>query len=236
VKTGKGETEVHIKPGQFIFGRKQAAKELGRHPSTVRDRIDKLKSVQCIDIQTDTHYSIITIRNWDRYQGKSEIDPTPKPTSKPTTRRQPTDTQTDTDNNVFNNVLNNTVAFLPGIWNETLPNFPQVNSITPRREEAIRKIDRPIEDWITVIEKIAASDFLAGKNKTGWKATFDWLLKDDNFQRVLEGQYDPNTERHEERPIGSTFKSCPYCKAEWSGLRVDHKLKGCNSCKPLEIE
>lgn len=68
VKTGKGKIEVHLKPGQFIFGRKSAAKELKMKPSTVRNRILKLKKFGNLDIQSDTQYSIITIINWEVYQ------------------------------------------------------------------------------------------------------------------------------------------------------------------------
>jgi len=35
IKTGRGTTEVWIEPGQFIFGRLTAAKELKMKPSTV---------------------------------------------------------------------------------------------------------------------------------------------------------------------------------------------------------
>lgn len=33
------------------------------------------------------------------------------------------------------------------------------------------------------------SDFLNGKNNTGWTASIDWLLKPANFVKVLEGNY-----------------------------------------------
>ena len=68
VKTGKGETEVHLIPGQFIFGRKSAAKELRMNESNIRNRMKKLVTIENVDMQTDSHYSIITIRNWDTYQ------------------------------------------------------------------------------------------------------------------------------------------------------------------------
>ena len=44
------------------------AKELKMAPSTVWGRICKLRHMQKLDIQTDSHYSIITIRNWELYQ------------------------------------------------------------------------------------------------------------------------------------------------------------------------
>lgn len=68
-KMGTGVTEVHLLPGQFIFGRKSAAKELNMSPSTVRNRMEKLKKIQKLDIRKDTHCSIITIINWGSYQG-----------------------------------------------------------------------------------------------------------------------------------------------------------------------
>jgi len=67
IKTGRGETEVHVKRGQFIFGRKTAAKELGMKPSSIRNRMEKLKNMKNLDIQPDTHYSIVTIINYDTY-------------------------------------------------------------------------------------------------------------------------------------------------------------------------
>ena len=71
-KTGKHESEIELLPGQFIFGRKTAAKELGMKESTVRNRIGKLKKLQNLAVKTDTHCSIITVINWDSYQPPKE--------------------------------------------------------------------------------------------------------------------------------------------------------------------
>jgi hypothetical protein len=100
MKTGKGKTQVHLMPGQFIFGRESAAKSLGMKPSTVRDRMEKLKNMGNIDIQSDRQYSIITIKNWELYQSddkevrkalKAESDR--QKDSQPTGNRQATDTK-----------------------------------------------------------------------------------------------------------------------------------------------
>ncbi len=40
-----------------------------------------------------------------------------------------------------------------------------------------------------VIRMAAESDFLKGQNKTGFIATFDWLIKPTNFEKVLSGNY-----------------------------------------------
>jgi hypothetical protein len=67
-KTGRGSTEVQLAPGQFIFGRKAAAAELRMKPSTVWKRMQKLKTMQNIDIQSSSHCSIVSIVNWPAYQ------------------------------------------------------------------------------------------------------------------------------------------------------------------------
>jgi len=59
-------------PGQFIFGRESAAKELGMKPSTVRNRMQKLKKMGNLDIKVASQYSIIIIINWDTYQALDE--------------------------------------------------------------------------------------------------------------------------------------------------------------------
>jgi hypothetical protein len=94
VRTGKGETQVHLKPGQFIFGRHSAAKELGIPPSTIRNYLTLLQSWENLDIQPGQHYSIISIRNWDIYQTDSPKIGQPKRT----TKGQPKDTNKNDKN------------------------------------------------------------------------------------------------------------------------------------------
>ena len=72
IVTGRGETEVLIEPGQFVFGRKSAARELHMKESSVRNRIEKLERMGNITINKDSHYSIISIMNWGTYQVAEE--------------------------------------------------------------------------------------------------------------------------------------------------------------------
>ena len=68
VRTGKGVTEVEIHPGQFIFGRNAAASELGVKPTTIRKRMLRLQKLGNVDMQSDTHFTLVTICNWEQYQ------------------------------------------------------------------------------------------------------------------------------------------------------------------------
>ena len=46
------------------------------------------------------------------------------------------------------------------------------------------------ESLMLVVQKAATSDFLNGKNDRGWIATFSWIVKPNNYIKVLEGNFD----------------------------------------------
>jgi len=94
VKTGKGETVIEIKRGQFVYGRKSAARELEMAPSTIRNIITLLARSGNLIIKADSHYSIITILNYDTYQ---DIN-TYRRTGKRTGKGQPKDTNNNVNN------------------------------------------------------------------------------------------------------------------------------------------
>jgi hypothetical protein len=68
VRTGRGETVVEIKRGQFIFGRLTASRDLGIPRSSIRNIIGFLERCGNLTLKKDSHYSIVTVRNYDIYQ------------------------------------------------------------------------------------------------------------------------------------------------------------------------
>ena len=69
--------------------------------------------------------------------------------------------------------------------------FPKIRSLTDARKKAIkaRLNTYTLDDFKTVFENAEASSFLKGSNDRNWTATFDWLIKDANMAKVLEGNY-----------------------------------------------
>jgi hypothetical protein len=67
-RTGRGETQIFVKPGQTIFGRRTAARDLRCSPDTVRHRLKKLENMGNLTTQSERHYTLVTIRNWNIYQ------------------------------------------------------------------------------------------------------------------------------------------------------------------------
>ena len=72
IKTGRGENQVRVKPGEFVFGRKAASRELGMPESSVWKRMVKLKKLKNVNIKSDSQYSVVSIVNWDTYNPDQE--------------------------------------------------------------------------------------------------------------------------------------------------------------------
>ena len=66
IKTGKGYTEIKLKEGQLIFGRNSVAKKLRKKPISTYKRMLKLKSMRILNMESNTHYTLITILNSSR--------------------------------------------------------------------------------------------------------------------------------------------------------------------------
>ena len=79
-------------------------------------------------------------------------------------------------------------------WNNRCKDLPKILSITKQRKEHIKtrwKEYKEIEPFINAFDKIQASSFCKGESSNNWKASFDWLMKNDtNMAKVLEGNYD----------------------------------------------
>ena len=78
------------------------------------------------------------------------------------------------------------------MYNDTCVSLPRVTSLSDARKKAIRARLKTytIEDLEQVFIKAERSDFLKGRNDRNWNANFDWLLKDSNIAKVLDGNYD----------------------------------------------
>ncbi|MEW6188848.1 MAG: hypothetical protein AB1466_01865 [Actinomycetota bacterium] len=59
---------VHLKPGQFVFGRRSAAVELLMSPSTVERKIKVLNVNRKLNRYPNHQFTLIEVVNWQKYQ------------------------------------------------------------------------------------------------------------------------------------------------------------------------
>ena len=84
------------------------------------------------------------------------------------------------------------------LYNTICVSFPSIRTLSDSRRKAIkaRLNTYSLEDFRTVFENAENSSFLKGSNDRNWMATFDWLIKDSNMAKVLEGNYADKTSRY----------------------------------------
>lgn len=77
------------------------------------------------------------------------------------------------------------------LFNSICVSFPSVRSLSDARRKAIkaRLNTYSLEQFKAMFETAEASSFLKGQNNRNWRANFDWLIKDSNFAKVLDGNY-----------------------------------------------
>ena len=77
------------------------------------------------------------------------------------------------------------------LYHKICVSFPSVRTISESRKKAIkaRLNTYSLEDFETLFKNDESSSFLKGSNPRNWSATFDWLIKDSNMAKVIEGNY-----------------------------------------------
>ncbi len=83
---------ITLEPGQFVFGRRMAADELGMSEREIRTCLEIAKKADFLTIKTTNKYSIITIINWIIYQGSDDNE---RPAKRPASDQQATTNKND---------------------------------------------------------------------------------------------------------------------------------------------
>jgi predicted phage replisome organizer len=81
------------------------------------------------------------------------------------------------------------------MYNDICISFPRLTVLSDKRKQAIKaRLNKyTVEQIKEVFEKAEASDFLKGSNNIDWQANFDWMMKDSNFAKILDGNYENKT-------------------------------------------
>lgn len=82
-----GYQKVDLEPGQFVFGINKSCIETGLSPQQTRTSIMLLKKLENLTIKSTNKFSVITIINWDTYQGE-KIKTNKQPNKQATSKQQ----------------------------------------------------------------------------------------------------------------------------------------------------
>ena len=115
-------------------------------------------------------------------QGGSQISLPP-----PSKETLPNNISLDNKENIKKDIVNEVIE----LYHTICVSFPIIRAVSEARKKKIKNLLKKytLEDFQTVFENMEKNDFLKGNSKD-WKASFDWVLKEDNYLKVLEGAYD----------------------------------------------
>ena len=166
--------------------------------------------------------NILLVSNWEKYQSASKLEEI-REQNRLRQQRFRNKQKLLTDNNVTDNVTvtlhnatdididkdididiekNKTIPYqeITDLYNSICKSYPRLTKLSDARKKAIkaRLNTYTIEDFKKLFTMAEDSDFLKGKNDRNWSATFDWLIKDSNMAKVLDGNYKNSTSKHKQ--------------------------------------
>ncbi len=175
-----GYQEINLMPGQFIFGRKKASKELKMSERTIRTCLKTLENIGNVTTKATNKFSIVSVINWDIYQSEN-ITTDHQSDQQPTNNRPTSDQQVTTNKNVKNNKnVKEQYAWLDyELWKDFRKHRQKLKAPMTNRAEK------------TILEKLNKIDsgqdpnqYILKSIECGWKGVFP----DDRIKTNNRGQ------------------------------------------------
>ena len=176
-----GNEIVYVKQGSFITSEVKLMNRWGWSKTKVRNFLNVLEAENMISREADRKKTTINIVNYTVYQGCEDHEKTTKEPIKDTNKNEKNVKNNNISKDIYVDVINS--------WNDL--GLSSIKTISNNREKLLkaRIKEHGVNEVIKAIESIKNSDFLKGQNNKGWTITFDWLIKPNNFVKVLEGNY-----------------------------------------------
>lgn len=104
------------------------------------------------------------------------------------------------------------------MYNDTCVSFPHLTTLSDARKKAIKaRLNKySIEDLQRAFELAEASDFLKGNNGRNWSANFDWIIKDTNIAKILDGNYNNKASQHTSNKVAQELDDFYNMASSWA--------------------
>lgn len=187
VQRGEWLTSILGLSARWKWGRKK-----------VSNFLDVLESDGMIVQNRNNKRTLIKVVNYEVYQG---FDSQTGTTEEQQTNNEGTSEEhqrniNNNDKECMNND-NNITTTVVSLFNEICISYPKVKKISDDRKKAVRARLKTytLEEIEQAFRLAEQSDFMKGANDRNWIADFDWIMKDRNIAKVLEGKYNNRSEQ-----------------------------------------
>ena len=158
--------------------------------STLKELVDKgylTKTENCINGVKFNTYKVSTLLVKKLHQGSEEFTPgVVKNLHQGGVEITPNNISINNKDNISKDIDNEVIR----LYHSICISFPTIRALSSGRLKAVQNLLKTysLDDFKTVFTNAEGSSFLKGSDG-GWKASFDWLMKENNFLKVLEGNY-----------------------------------------------
>ena len=203
---GKQNNSGVFMMGQMPYTDEMFAAIFRRNINTVRLALNTFERFGMIEIIRDT----VTIPNWGKHQNLDQLESkkaymrnymhdyrekqkaltTGKANCKTNSKTNVSLAEEDIEEEKNKKEDKSICQQVVDMYHDICKSFPAVRSLSDARRKSIkaRLKDYTMDDFRQVFQNAEASSFLKGLDG-GWKASFDWMIKEANMLKVLEGNY-----------------------------------------------
>lgn len=234
-----GNQIIELKAGQFITGRAALSDDFNRDVKKDR-RVDGLtlfrwlslfEKMEMLNIKKTNKYSLITVLNWDKYQGRRTSNEQQLNNNRTSDEQQLNTNKKNEKNDKNEKKEDICYQQIADMYNNTCVSFPRLTKLSDARKKAIkaRLKTYTADDLQKAFTLAEQSDFLKGANNRNWSATFDWMLKDTNLAKILDGNYTNNSSKmsSNEKQLPAWWDNQDLIKveSEFSEEELDKKIE-----------
>ena len=227
----RGE-KIILKPGQLITGRKRISEKLSISESKVTRIINKFISEQQIEQQTSNENRLISILNWNEYQGSEQLCEQPVNSDR-TTSEQPVNTNKNVKNEI--NIINNNRAeyqkkYSDGSFEIKCVNYLITSIRSEMTDAKLPEADKDIDKWCDHIEKMVRLDkrskddiyntLVFARTDTFWKANIRSTSKFREKYETLYSQMKSKKQPSQFKPVNkfNQFPQRTYTDKDYADL------------------
>lgn len=211
--------------GSVVTGLHSLSESLGISIKSVRTALKHLKATGEVTIKTTNRFSIVSIANWEKFQGnieegasqmagqvalKGQASGTQRATYKEYKEikniRREEERETSLNPEEVQNLFNTICIFFKPCMTIGKSSLPKIKTLGQQYT---------LDEIREVFERANNSKFLKGDNDRSWKATFDWIITPENFQKIMDGNYD-NSEQQK-----STYQNYIHGNYDFAALEKE---------------
>ncbi len=179
---------VDVPRGSFVSSISKLSESTNLTVDEIRTALKHLKSTNEITSKSHSKFTVFTVNNYNLYQDNPEQMPEQIPSK---SHSIPTLFPTIEEKKEIKEGNKGIYKQIIDLYNDICMSFPKVTKISDNRKKAIsaRLKMYDLEDFKRLFELAEQNGFLKGGNERNWSANFDWLIKDSNMAKVLDGNY-----------------------------------------------